>query len=339
MGRRQWACIAAGIVAVTAVAACADDPQPWILGLDAGSESKRAEITIVNGESTRVFEADLPWDETLVAPNGSFSVVLTVRSLDGKTVGCGIDGPHRAADGTSRLARQSQGGGLEVQCSMSGAISSNEVSYESASDILTELDGSAPADDTTPDATTPDATTPDDTVVAPTTAASASTEPATTVEDFATRFLYSGKSLSVQLTDPQGGGEMVLRLLVGPGIAFGDVNGLPDYCVVAAALPSARMNIDLSPTFGNSPAEMMPDAPDGLVRDEQSLDTTPVTMVQQPAGAAGENVLHGLALSGSWRALLTVFVDGAALADGTVTMDQAAAALTKILSTFTVDEG
>ena len=108
--------------------------------IDAGSDATRAEIRIQNGDDIRTFETDLPWRETIVMPDGSYSITLTVRSLDGKEVGCGIDGPHDPDKLSSRMTRESQGGGTAVECRMTGAISGNEYSWESQSEILSEGD-------------------------------------------------------------------------------------------------------------------------------------------------------------------------------------------------------
>lgn len=88
------------------ISACGgEEPNKWVIGLDAGSDATRAEIRIENGDDIRTFEADLPWNETIELPNGSYSITLTVRSLDGKEVGCWIDGPHDSDGVASRMSR------------------------------------------------------------------------------------------------------------------------------------------------------------------------------------------------------------------------------------------
>lgn len=331
--RRRWAIMMTSVLAAGTISACGgDESNRWVIGLDAGSDATRAEIRIENGDDIRTFEADLPWNEELEMPNGSYDITLTVRSLDGRDVGCGIDGPHDPGKVASQMNRESQGGGTVVECRMSGSISSGEYSFEANSEILEEGTGDGAIDDTVPDTTLAPETSTVDTV------ATAETTVPAQPEDDVTRFLYSGPVLSVQLSDSAGGPDMTLLLQIGAGVVFGEPSGLPNFCIISAELSNARANIDLSPTFGDSFDEMLPDAPDGLVRDERALNSDPQVIVQQLAGEADANVLHGVAVNGPWKARMTVYVDQAALADGTVTMNQVAAALTKILSTFTVDE-
>lgn len=139
MTARQWMATAAAMLAAPLLVACGgDDERTWVIGLDAGSDATRAEIRIENGDDVRTFETDLPWRETIVMPNGGYAITLTVRSLDGKEVGCGIDGPHDPDKFSTRMTRESQGGGTVVECRMTGAISGNEYSWESQSEILEE---------------------------------------------------------------------------------------------------------------------------------------------------------------------------------------------------------
>lgn len=335
--RRQWAMLMAGVLVASTISACGgDESHRWVIGLDAGSDATRAEIRIENGDDIRTFETDLPWSEELEMPNGGYDITLTVRSLDGRDVGCGIDGPHDPGKLASQMNRESQGGGTVVECRMSGSISSGEYSFESNSEILEE--GTvATIEDTVPDTTVPDTTAVPETSTVDTVAAAETTTPAPP-EDDVTRFVYSGQSISVQLTDVTGGPEMTLRLQIGAGVVFGEPSGLPDYCVVTAELANARIVVSLAHLYGTTLEELLPDAPNGLVRDERSLNTTPQVVVQQLVGESEANILYGVAVSGGFKAELKVAVSSTALADGSVTMDQVAAALTKILSTFTVDE-
>lgn len=336
MAGRWTAALVAALAAAPLLVACGgDDDRTWVIGLDAGSDASRAEIRIQNGDDIRTFETDLPWNEEVEMPNGSYDITLTVRSLDGRDVGCGIDGPHDPGKGASQMNRESQGGGTAVECRMSGAISGDEYSFSADSEILEEGTGSA-IDETVPD-TSVDAV-PDTVAPATSSVDTAAAETTTPVpSDDVNRFLYSGPVLSVQLSDVTGGPEMALHLQIGAGVVFGEPIGLPDYCVVTAELTNARVNISLAHLYGKTIDDLLPDAPAGLVRDERSLDTTPQIVVQQLVGESEANILYGIAVSGDFKAELKVYVDPSALADGTVTMDQVAAALTKILSTFLVD--
>ena len=72
------------------LAACGDGAEPWMVSVDAGSDSTRAEITLIVGDTEKVFETALPWNDRIELPDGGFTLVLRVRSLDGEKVGCGI---------------------------------------------------------------------------------------------------------------------------------------------------------------------------------------------------------------------------------------------------------
>lgn len=323
------------LVAPLLVACGGDDERTWVIGLDAGSDARRAEIRIENGDDIRTFETALPWNETIEMPNGSYSITLTVRSLDGNEVGCGIDGPHEPDGGTARMNRESQGGGTEVECRMSGAISSDEYSFQSDSEILSEGtdDGGEDTTDTTPDTSVTTETT---VAPEPTTVAETAAPPTTTGTDYSPRMIYENGVLKVLLDDLHGGPQVVLSVTIGEGLEVGEPRGLPDYLITSTELPNAIVNVNLSPTFGDELAEIVPEAPDGYAIDIDISEGGMVGAVQQPNGAADERRLYGTVVIGDWKAQLVVYVNGAALDSGAVTMEQAAALLTKIMQSFTV---
>lgn len=327
--------MAAAMLAAPLLVACGgDDERTWVIGLDAGSDATRAEIRIQNGDDIRTFETDLPWRETIVMPNGSYSITLTVRSLDGKEVGCGIDGPHDPDKLSTRMTRESQGGGTAVECRMTGAISGNEYSWESQSEILSE--GEDVTSDTNVD-TVPDTEVPATTdAPEPTAATTTAAPPTTTGTDDSPRVTYENGVLKVLLDDLHEGSPVVLSIAIGEGLEFGEPRGLPDYLITSIEFPNAIVNIDLSPTFGDELAEIVPEAPGGYAIDIDISTGDLVGAVQQPNGAADERRLYGTVVLGEWKARLVVYVDGSALDSGAVTMDQAAALLTKIMQSFAV---
>ena len=162
MTTRRWMAVLATMVAVPLLVACGgddDDERTLVIGLDAGSAASRAEIRIQNGDDIRTFETDLPWSETIEMPIGNYSITLTVRSLDGSNVGCGIDGPHGRYELATPMGRHSQGGGTAVECTANGAITSDEYSFRADSEILTDgTDGTDGTNGTVPDSssTSPD---------------------------------------------------------------------------------------------------------------------------------------------------------------------------------------
>jgi hypothetical protein len=239
------------------------------------------------------------------------------------------------------MNRESQGGGTVVECRMSGSISSDEYSFQADSEILEE-GGAAPEttadapDDTSPvtePATEPPATT--DTTEGSTTPSTVA-PPTTTGTDDSTRMTYENGVLAVVLDDLQLGPAMQLSLKIGTGLEFGELNGLPNYLITSTQLPTAIVNINLSPTFGDNLAEIEPDAPSGYAVDLDISNGAMVGSVQQLNGAADSSRLYGTAVIGDWKAQLVVYVNGAALDSGAVTMEQAATLLTKIMQSFTV---
>lgn len=336
MSKRWWARVGVAFgLCAPLLAACSSD-ETWHVTLDAGSDSTRAEITIITEDDTKTFEIDLPWDQQLDLPNGSFKVTLRVRSLDGKKVGCGI-GDIAAGDNRSLSgSRVSQGGGLEVECRVSGRTAGGEIDWGSDSEVLTPLpDATDPPDDTTPPA--PDTTTAD-------TAPPESTPPATdpppteppTTADLSSLVVYSGGVLQVQLDDNHGGPPVVLSLAIGEGVDLGTPTAMPEFYIVTSQFPTATATIDLSPTFGDSLDELMPDAPDGLARDDRFSSGDLIGVVQQLNGEGASRKLYGIAVIGDWKARVTVFVSGSALDAGEVTMDQVAARLKVIMLSFAV---
>lgn len=337
--QRRWAILMTSVLAASTISACGgEEPNKWVIGLDAGSDATRAEIRIENGDDIRTFEADLPWNEEIEMPNGSYSITLTVRSLDGNDVGCGIDGPHDPGKGVSQMNRESQGGGTAVECRMSGSISSGEYSFEANSDILEEGTDGGVIDDTAPETSPPDTAAAPETTEVPEPTTTEPTPPSTTTgTDFSPRMVYENGVLSVLLDDLHDDSQVTLSLAVGENLEFVTKQlGLPDYLITSAQLPNATINFDLSPTFGDELAEIVPEAPEGYAIDVDISKGAMVGAVQQPNGAADENRLYGTVVLGDWKAQLVVYVNSAALDAGTITMDQVAALLTTIMQSFTV---
>jgi cytochrome P450 len=137
---------------------------------------------------------------------------------------------------------------------------------------------------------------------------------------------YADGVVSVRLDDFHGGPDVVLAVTLGTGATFNTPTGLPDYLIVSGSLDDVALSLDMSPTFGDSLEEILPDAPDGLVRDDRLLSGDLSGAVQQLAGASGEATLHGAAVRGDWKVRCTVFLTRALLASGELTIDQVAAA-------------
>ena len=325
------------------LAACGDGAEPWMVSVDAGSDSTRAEITLIVGDTEKVFETALPWNDRIELPDGGFTLVLRVRSLDGEKVGCGIGNLGRGDRDTFASNRTSQGGGLHVECTLVGAIDGDEVEWESSTDVLTPLDGSTDesTDDSTDDSTAAETTEPATTEPA-TTEPPATDPPDTTSPDTSAAAVsglqYADGVVSVRLDDFHGGPDVVLAVTLGTGATFNTPTGLPDYLIVSGSLDDVALSLDMSPTFGDSLEEILPDAPDGLVRDDRLLSGDLSGAVQQLAGASGEATLHGAAVRGDWKVRCTVFLNRALLASGELTIDQVAAALQRALLSFTVSD-